>query len=129
MYIDFGYLILGHLWGDYLFQTDAMAQNKGHNHRWAAFHAAVYTFAVFLAARAMFTHSLLFGLVALLVIFGTHFVQDRYRLARRMMTYTGQETFATGSLAPWSVIVVDNVMHVTVLYVLYNIFVHYIVMP
>jgi hypothetical protein len=62
-----------HLIGDYLTQSDWMAQNKT-NRSWPAFcHAAVYS-APFLLLT---TH-----IPALLSIFGTHFLIDRFRLAR-----------------------------------------------
>jgi hypothetical protein len=53
------------------------------------------------------------------VIFLTHWPIDRYRLARVVMErYIGQKQFANGPLSPWSVIVVDQVLHVWILAVL-----------
>jgi hypothetical protein len=40
-----------------------------------------------------------------------HFLIDRFRLARRYMDYSGQRGFATGPMAPWSVVAVDQAMH------------------
>jgi hypothetical protein len=31
------------------------------------------------------------------------------------MTLNGQESFATGVFAPWSIIVVDNIIHLVIL--------------
>jgi hypothetical protein len=69
--------LLCHLFGDYLLQSDWMAQNKTKEFWPAWVHAWVYTvcfFPLYLHAR----HPQL----CLLVIFGTHFLIDRYRLAR-----------------------------------------------
>jgi Protein of unknown function (DUF3307) len=79
-----------HLVGDYLTQSDWMAQNKT-KHSWPAFcHAVVYS-TPFLCLT---TH-----IPALLCIFGTHFLIDRFRLARYVV-------FAKNFLAPFSK--VDN---------------------
>jgi hypothetical protein len=64
--------ILIHLWGDYLTQSDWMAQNKTKAHLPAAVHALVYS------APFLFIGSW----KAVLVICATHFLIDRYRLAR-----------------------------------------------
>jgi hypothetical protein len=66
-----------HLIGDYLTQSDWMAQNKT---KWwvpAWIHASVYSLP-FLMLTGVSTR----GLVAWNVIIGTHFLIDRYRLAR-----------------------------------------------
>lgn len=62
-----------HAIGDYLTQSDWMAQNKTKTHFPAFCHALVYSLG-FLAFRP--------SLTAWLVIIGTHFLIDRYRLAR-----------------------------------------------
>lgn len=66
-----------HLIGDYLTQSDWMAQNKT---KWwvpAWIHASVYSLP-FLILTGVSTR----GLIAWNVIIGTHFLIDRYRLAR-----------------------------------------------
>jgi hypothetical protein len=67
-----------HLIGDYLTQSDWMAQNKTKSSLPAAVHALVYgaPFLLFLVANA--PNPTLAGFV----IVGTHFLIDRYRLAR-----------------------------------------------
>ncbi len=65
--------ILCHLWGDYILQSDWMAQNKTKDSMAAFIHAGIYT-ALFL----LFTRSI----PALAVIFFTHAAIDRFRLAR-----------------------------------------------
>jgi len=68
------YLIL-HLVGDYVTQSDWMANNKSKAHLPAFIHALVY------ALPFLFFTSL----SAWLIIFGTHFLIDRYRLVRRIV--------------------------------------------
>jgi hypothetical protein len=66
-----------HLIGDYLTQSDWMAQNKTER-SWPAFcHAAVYSLP-FLLLTGVSYH----GLTMWYVIFITHYVIDRFRLAR-----------------------------------------------
>lgn len=64
---------MAHAIGDYLLQSHWMATEKTKNSAAAAIHAVVYTLPFLLI-----THSI----AALLVICGTHFVIDRWRLAR-----------------------------------------------
>lgn len=53
----------------------------------------------------------------LLVCFLAHWPIDRFRLAACWMKrIAGQKEFATGALAPWSVIVVDNTFHLLTLF-------------
>lgn len=52
---------------------------------------------------------------AAVVVFVTHYPVDRWRLARVWMMRCGQRRFATGDLAPWSVIVVDQTIHLATL--------------
>jgi hypothetical protein len=54
-----------------------------------------------------------------LACFVVHWPIDRWRLARVwMMHVSGQKAFASGALAPWSVIVVDNTFHLLTLFVI-----------
>jgi hypothetical protein len=62
-----------HLLGDYVFQSDWMAQNKTKRFAPAAAHALVYSLPFLLLDPS---------LAAFLVILVTHFFIDRYRLAR-----------------------------------------------
>ncbi|HEY1810624.1 MAG TPA: DUF3307 domain-containing protein [Acidobacteriaceae bacterium] len=69
--------LLAHLVGDYLLQSDWMAQNKRRSWLPAAVHALVYSVAFLWLARTAPR-----PLLAWLVIFGTHAVIDRFGLAR-----------------------------------------------
>lgn len=135
--------LMAHLIGDYIFQDDYQAKNKTNpwpgrrpDHRTASgqdsidwlqrrrawwlghlactVHCALYTLSCFMCCH-LFFHG--FGYYA--VIFGTHWFIDRFRFARWWMTHvTSQKDFATGPLSPWSIILVDNIMHLWVLFIL-----------
>lgn len=105
-------LLLGHLLGDYIFQNDWQAANKTSRTWPCLVHCLFYTMAVFMTCFWFLPWW------AYPVIFATHFPIDRWRLARKFMTINHQEAFATGMLAPWSIIVVDNIIHLVVLWVI-----------
>jgi hypothetical protein len=65
--------LLAHLWGDYILQSDWMAQNKTKSHFAASVHANVYSLPFLLFAPSW---------KALMVISLSHYLIDRYRLAR-----------------------------------------------
>jgi hypothetical protein len=102
-------LLVGHLVGDYVFQNDWMASKKTTNSLACASHCAAYTLAV------LFCGFWFLSPLAIVAVGVLHFPVDRWRLARRFMTLNGQEAFATGPLSPWSVVVVDNTIHLVVL--------------
>lgn len=100
--------IIGHMVGDYLLQNDWMAANKTKSTPVCVVHAALWTLAVVVCGSV-------WNPWAVLWLFGTHLVIDRFRLAAKAMDYTGQAGFKAG-MAPWSMIVVDNTWHlVTIL--------------
>lgn len=102
--------LIGHLVGDYLAQNDWMALNKKKNSWACAAHVAAYTFIVLLFTWwPWWTY---------LIIAGTHFLQDRTQFIPWLMKKLKQEQFAKPPLAPWSVIVVDNILHLVVLFFL-----------
>lgn len=142
--MDGFFLLLGHLCGDFLLQTDWQARWKGarsgtvtpeeharvmetyghpgaHRVSWlewrftarpafaCTLHCALYTLAVWVCACWWLPW---WGAA---LCFALHWPLDRYRLARRWMAVVGQEAFATGPLAPWSVVVVDNTLHLAAL--------------
>lgn len=111
---------LAHMVGDYLIQSDWMAQEK--TRRWwpAIAHAVTYGLPFLLV-----THSPL----ALLVIVGTHALIDRYRLARHVVwgknqlapksfrpahTPTGYGADRPDWLAVWLLIIADNIIHMLI---------------
>lgn len=115
--------LLAHAIGDYIIQSDWMATNKTKSHIACAIHAIAYG-GVFL----FLTQSPL----AILAIVSTHFLIDRYRLARYVIwarNWVGtrgsnlpwRECSATGFrpdrppwLATWLLIFTDNIIHVVI---------------
>lgn len=111
---------LAHMVGDYLIQSDWMAQEK--TRRWwpAIAHAATYGLPFLLVTQSP---------LALLVIVGTHAVIDRYRLARHVVwfknqlapkafrpphTSTGHGSDRPDWLSVWLLIIADNVIHMLI---------------
>ena len=104
--------ILAHLVGDYILQSHWMATEKTKRSLAAAIHAACYT-----APFILLTLSPL----ALAYIAGTHFVIDRFRLARFVVwakngctgpvTATGYPEAVPAWLSVWLLIIADNTLH------------------
>lgn len=113
--------LLAHAVGDYIVQSDWMANEKTKRSLAAAVHAATY------ALPFLFLTT---SLAALAIIVGTHFAIDRWRLARfvcwaKNLPWPGarpwSECSATGYhherprwLAVWLLIIADNIMHVAI---------------
>lgn len=116
-------IILAHLVGDYLIQSDWMASEKTKKWWPAIAHGTTYTL-----PYAVVTQSLL----ALAVIAGTHVIIDHYRLARHVgwaknqlapneYRSTWAESKGTGYpadkpawMAVWLMIIADNTMHLLI---------------
>lgn len=111
---------LAHLVGDYVVQSDWMAAEKTTRSWPAAAHAATYA-ACFLPLTRSWK--------ALAVIGGTHFVIDRWRLAKHVgwaknqiapkayrppHTATGYSPDKPDWMAVWLLIIGDNTMHLAI---------------
>lgn len=109
--------LLFHLWGDYITQNHWMASKK------VLFTAEGW--------RACLIHCLLYSMpfiaiadnYALLVIFGTHFIIDKFRLAKYLIqlknwcfTPTGFPEGTPPFLSVWLLFITDNILHVTINY-------------
>lgn len=110
-----------HVIGDYVIQSDWMATEKTKRSLAALAHAVTYALPFLLLTTSP---------VALAAIVGTHFVIDRWRLARfvcwaKNWPWPGRRPWAecrgTGYsadrppwLATWLMIIVDNTMHVVI---------------
>jgi hypothetical protein len=103
-------LLCGHLVGDYVFQDDAQAKGKLTSSSVCAWHCFTYVGAIFLL------NPFLLSWPAMLLIGLIHFPIDRWRLAAVWMRANGQSAFLK-DMGPWSLIVVDNTMHLVTLYV------------
>lgn len=111
-----------HLIGDYITQTDKMADNKTKSSYWAIIHAWVYGLPFLLLG----------GWRAVGVIVLTHFFIDRYRLIRYVIfaknkvtdwnlkwedcNATGYTRLKPAWLTVWLMIVADNALHIAVNY-------------
>jgi hypothetical protein len=102
------FAVVGHLVGDYLIQNDFLAQGKKVSSPICAVHCALWTLAVL-----AFSGWWIWWVP--IVLFVTHFAQDRGPLVRQYMHLIGQDKFAGPPLGPWSIIAVDNVFHLVVL--------------
>lgn len=100
--------LMGHLIGDYLLQTDWMALNKKLQTFPCAVHCLIWSLSVMLCAWWPWW--------TFLILFPTHFVQDRTNIVVWLMNHKGQVKFAQPPMAPWSIIVVDNVLHMVVVW-------------
>lgn len=113
--------LVAHAVGDYLLQSEWMVREKGRSHLAALVHVVFYTLPfLFLTQHP----------VTLAVIAGSHFVIDRWRLARYVIWLKNRpwpgsrpwhECKATGYppetpawMATWLLIIVDNILHILI---------------
>lgn len=101
--------MIGHMIGDYLLQNDFIANNKKRNSWVCALHCIAYAFTVVVCAQ--------WPAWTLAPLFVTHFLIDRWQFVPAFMDAMGQQGFKK-NLGPWSVIVVDNTMHLAILLVI-----------
>ena len=115
----FDWLLVGHLVGDFLLQTDGMAKYKAQSWIWMLRHVGLYlaVMALVLGAYSLSTPVPLWALgLALLFIAVTHVILDRREFTLRWMRLIG----ITSDLG-WLTIVADQVFHVLVLVVVVQI--------
>ena len=101
----FEFLIIGHLAGDFLFQTGWMAKEKINNFAALFLHSAVYTF--FIGIAALLAGRLTWQ--ALLIVFVGHIIIDN-RLFVSLWVKT-----VNRSDEEWMVIVIDQCWHLLLL--------------
>lgn len=107
--------IVAHLVGDYILQSHWMATEKTKRSLAAGIHAVVYSLPFLLITL---------NPAALAIICGTHFLIDRYRLARFVVwikngargpiTATGYPDDVPPWLAVWLLIIADNTLHILI---------------
>jgi len=115
----FDWLLVGHLVGDFLLQTDGMAKYKAESWTWMLRHVGLYlaVMAVVLGAYSLSTPVPLWVIgLALLFIAVTHVILDRREFTLGWMRLIG----ITSDLG-WLTIVADQVFHVLVLVVVVQI--------
>ena len=100
------YWLLAHMIGDYLLQNDWMANNKKISNTACLVHAAAY--------MIPFLPLLLWGcpIWKLLLIGGQHYFQDRGNAVVWFLHSTGKSNFTKAPMAPWSIILCDNIFHI-----------------
>src|SRR5438477_5550079 len=116
--------LLLHLIGDYLTQSDWMAINKVKRSLPALIHVTIYSFPFLLLTKSY---------NALFIIWFTHFLIDRFRLARYVVFIknfiapqfptwndckdTGYPNDRPSWLTVWLLIIADNILHLTINYI------------
>lgn len=117
--------LIGHLVGDYLFQTDWQAANKLYvrGKMMRTFGVALYHGTLWMAAVGLM--ALVAGKPwpwwALVTMALAHGVQDWARTAPRLMTWRKQFVFFKENLPQayvWATIVVDNTLHLLMLFLM-----------
>ncbi len=94
---------LAHLIGDYLLQNDWMASGKKSSSWICLAHVATYLLPFLFCGLAWWQ---------LVFIAAQHFAQDRTMFIGWFMRVKGSGQFAQPPMAPWSIIVADNIVHV-----------------
>jgi hypothetical protein len=109
----FDWLLVAHLVGDFLIQTDNMANQKIEDWPWMVRHIGCYMVilsAVLLAYSVAYRLPLWQAVLALLFIGATHVLLDRRGLTLRWMHLVGMSPDH-----PWLGIIVDQVFHILTL--------------
>lgn len=105
--------LLLHLWGDFIIQSDWMAQNKkkkGWLGRLACqLHCITYTVPFLLLTQSP---------VALFYIYFTHYIIDRNNIVLWFMNTAWKGKFGLPPFGPWSHIVIDNILHISCNYII-----------
>lgn len=95
--------VLAHFVGDFLLQTHEMAVRKKTSSIFCSFHVACYIVPFLLCGLAWWQ---------LLLIMVQHFIQDRTGLVVWLMKVKGSAGFIEPPFGPWSIIVMDNILHI-----------------
>ena len=98
-------LIVGHMIGDYLFQNSWMALKKTSKTFPCVIHCTIYTLCILITSGWLDWR--------LLIVFGTHFIMDRFRLAKYWRRFMGDKK----EELPY-IILSDNTIHLLTLWVL-----------
>lgn len=115
-------LILSHLIGDYVLQNNWMANNKTTKSLAALVHVIVYTLPFLILVDMQWQGYVVIAL--------THFLIDRWRLARYWCRFFGVGTAAFYEkdvetppfLSVWLMIIVDNTFHLTINWICTKVF-------
>jgi len=102
--------LMAHLISDYLLQPDWMGNNKKEQILPLLVHVLIYSTVVFLLTW--------WPLWAILVVFLTHALLDGTLWLYGLLMSCGYKRFMEPPLFPWSYIIVDNTLHLVVLFVI-----------
>ena len=117
--MDLTSAIIGHLVADYLLQFDFIAENKKKSSLICALHCLIWASCVCLLGNI--SSNKIF-----VILFVTHYIQDRWQLIPWYMKIIGQNNFTKPPLAPWSLIVVDNVWHIFTIWIIFKLYLNQI---
>lgn len=95
--------IYAHLIGDFLLQNDWMAKGKKESWTIAVIHGLVYMIPFYFVHPSWGQ----FTLIAL-----QHMYQDHFDFVKWLMIKKGSAKFAEPPMAPWSIIITDNILHI-----------------
>jgi hypothetical protein len=109
--------IYAHLIGDFLIQNDWMAKGKKESSLICLTHVLTYLIPFIFVGSYMDgwkVHIVMFQWEPLyFVVVGLqHFAQDKTNIVVESMKATGKGDFAKPPMAPWSVIITDNILHI-----------------
>jgi len=97
------HFVYAHLIGDYLIQNDWMAKGKKGNIWIALIHAVTYLIPFFFIGASTWQ---------LTLIVCQHMLQDYSNFVVWFMKITGHRQFVQPPMAPWSIILTDNIFHI-----------------
>lgn len=128
-------MIIGHLIGDYLTQTDWLAMNK-QKRTWRGMYACfLHCILYSLSMLATFSFVGMFSWKIFIIAFATHYPIDRYGLGEKWMALIGQTTIQSVFLiedyktreirkgfVPLIYVMVDNTIHLVLMWILFKCF-------
>ena len=97
------HFIYAHLIGDYLIQNDWMAKGKKQSSWICLVHVLTYLLPFLFCGLSWWK---------IAAIGVQHFAQDRTNIVVWAMKQYGKSDFAAPPMAPWSIIITDNIWHV-----------------
>jgi hypothetical protein len=110
-------LILGHILGDYFFQTHWMATNKTKSdligYISCFIHCSIYTTCIISCLWFVIPSNYL--ILSFIGIFISHWFIDKYSLAYKYMQWKGGPDF-TNPFAPIIYVMIDNTSHIVLMY-------------
>ncbi len=102
-------LLMGHLVGDYLLQSNWMAMTKAKNWLALVTHSIIYTVTIFLFS--LFAGGI--GIIAVLIVFIAHIILDQRRLVRWWLTNINKSPDIF-----WLQVMVDQTFHLLILFLI-----------